>query len=153
MNIDRIKSYRNLNARKLDNGKRAVEWSILPKRGELANKVFCYASCAVLTDVLFKIDKGKADKIVRLNKRTVCAWVEGAVASMSRHRERLEGDYQWNDEHIKAQDFGNMTRITYRALQGDYFFITADKGQPVTAAEIVILEADGSCWASGLTFA
>ena len=150
MELGRIKTYRNLNARKLDNGKRAVEWSILPKRGDLANKVFCYASRAVLCGCLFKVDKGKADKIVRLNKRTVCAWVEGEVMSMTRHRERLEGDYQWQDDHMPPEGF---QRITYRALQGDYTFITADKGEPITGAEIVVLESDGSCWASGIEYA
>ena len=150
MNIDRIKTYRNLNARKLDNGKRAVEWSILPKRGELANKVFCYASRAVLADCVFKIDKNKADGIVIKGKRTVCAWVEGEVMSMTRFRERLEGDYQWQDDHMQPDGF---TRITYRALMGDHHFITADNGQPITAAEIVILQPDGSCWAMGITYA
>ncbi|MFT6904970.1 MAG: hypothetical protein ACJAS1_001624 [Oleiphilaceae bacterium] len=136
-----VKCHRNLNA-----PNKSVEWSIAPLQGDLKNKVLGYGQWVSLKDVFFRVQPTGVKRIREKNVRSVVAWAQGTLVSLSVTRLRYpDHNYDLPEENF-LREATEWTQVSFHAFNGDPTFVITSTGKPIKNASEVLLSASGKCF-------
>ena len=117
--------YRNLNKARKEPAKHV--WSIRTK-----GRVVDHSTDVVLTDVTFKVSESTRQRIIKANKRNVCAFVRGTLAK------RLPAHL------FEACDHGaSSVRVSFNPYKSGSFYV-CETGQQITHADAVVFTVNGA---------
>ena len=114
--------YRNLNKARKEPAKHV--WSIRTK-----GRVVDHSTDVILTDVTFKVSESTRQRILKANKRNVCAFVRGTLS------DRLP--FGIRDQLATGE------RVSFNPYTSGSFYV-CETGQPITHADAVVFTVNGA---------
>ena len=131
--------YRNLNKARKEPSRHV--WSMRTK-----GRVVGHSEDVIILDAEFKVSESTRQRIIKANKRNVCAFVRGTLFSETAYCE-LTYPNAYADWPTRRGGplctLSNRVRVSFNPYKSGSFYV-CETGQPVTHADAVVFTVNGA---------